>query len=71
MGGSLGAAARRRYENIAHGTLAGRLEWLPDLVGGLVFGWMTLGSCTLAWDFVLKGAIKDAVEHARREARDR
>ncbi len=51
--------------------LAGRLEWLPDLVGGLAFGWMTLGSCTLAWDFVLKGAIKDAVEQARRETRER
>ena len=25
---------------------------------------MTLGSCTLAWDFVLKGAIKNAVEQS-------
>ena len=51
--------------------LAGLLEWLPDQVGGLVFGWMTLGSCTLAWDFVLKGAIKNAVEQFRREAQKR
>jgi len=32
---------------------------------------MTLGSFTLAWDFVLKGAIKDAVEQVRRETRER
>ena len=51
--------------------LAGRLEWLPDLVGGIVFGWMTLGSCTLAWDFVLERAIKDAVEQVRSETRER
>ena len=44
--------------------LAGRLEWLPDRVGGLVFGWMALGAWMLAWDFVLKGSIKDAVRDA-------
>ena len=51
--------------------LAGQLEWLPDRVGGLVLAWMTLGACTLAWDFVLKGAIKNAVEQFRRKAQKR
>ena len=51
--------------------LAGLLEWLPDRVGGLVFGWMALGSWMLAWDFVLKGSIKDAVERFRREPQKR
>ena len=51
--------------------LAGRLEWLPDRVGGLVFAWMALGSWMLAWDFVLKGSIKAAVEQFRQTAQKR
>ena len=46
--------------------LAGLLEWLPDRVGVLVFGWMALGAWMLVWDFVLKGSIKAAVEQFRR-----
>lgn len=47
--------------------LAGHLEWLPDRVGVLVFGWMTLGTFTLAWDF----ALKDAVEQVQRAVKKR
>lgn len=51
--------------------LAGWLEWLPDRVGVLAFGWMGLGVWMLAWDFVLKDTIKDLVKQFRRETRKR
>ena len=39
--------------------VAGLLEWLPDRIGLLVLGWMTLGAWMLAWDVVFKNWIND------------
>ena len=55
--------------------LAGLLERLPDRVGMLALYWMVLGSwmlaLDLAWNFGIKGSIKDAVEQFRRKAQKR
>ena len=51
--------------------LAGQLEGLPEQAEWLLFYWMMLGPCVLAWDFVLKSSIKDAVEQFRRAAQKR
>lgn len=51
--------------------LAGQLEELPEQVEWLLFLWMMLGPCVLAWDFVIRSTIQDAVEQFRRAAQKR
>ena len=51
--------------------LAGQLEGLPEQAEWLLFYWMMLGPCVLAWDVGLKSSIKDAVEQFRRSTQKR